>query len=80
MRDHITRDVSTCSVCQKIVEREHQMLGNLIRNFKLQDNPYLDSDDLWLGIFVAASFAMHSTYHTTLRDAWPARIWDGYDT
>ena len=49
-----------------IVKHVHQMLRNLIRSFKLQDNPYLDSDDLWLGILTAASFAMHSTYHTTL--------------
>ena len=47
-------------------EHAHQMLGNLIRSFKLQDNPYLDSDDLWSGILIAASFAMHSMYHTTL--------------
>ena len=49
-----------------IVERVHQMLGNLIRSFKLRDNPYLDSDDLWLGILTAASFPMCSMYHTTL--------------
>ena len=49
-----------------IVEHVHQMLGNLIRSFELQDIPYLDSDDLWSGILTAASFAMCSTYHTTL--------------
>ena len=49
-----------------IVKRTHQMLGNLIRSFKLQDNLYLDSDDLWSGILAAASFAMCSTYHATL--------------
>ena len=63
-----------------IVKCMHQMLGNLIRNFKLQDNPYLDSDDPWSGFLAAASFAMCSTYHTTLRNAWPAHIWEGYDT
>ena len=80
MRDHITHDVSTCSVCQKIVKHAHQTLGNVIRSFELQDNPYLDSDDPWLGILAAASFAMRSMYHTTLCDAWPAHIWEGYDT
>ena len=49
-----------------IVEHAHQMLRNLIRSFKLQDNPYLDLDDPWLGILAAASFAMHSMFHTTL--------------
>ena len=53
-------------VCQKIVERVHQMLGKLIRSFELQDNPYLDLDDPWLGILAAASFAMHSMHHNTL--------------
>ena len=42
------------------------MLRNLIRSFKLQDNPYIDMDDPWLGILAAAAFAMCSTYHTTL--------------
>ena len=54
------------------------MLRNLIRSFKLQDNPYLDSDDPWLGILAAASFAMCSTYHTTLR-AMPGQLIFGRD-
>ena len=78
MRDCTTGNVSTCGVCQKtketaknyrlLPEKEehpHQMLRYLIRSFELQDNPYLDLDDPWLGI-AAASFAMHSMYHTTL--------------
>ena len=77
MRDHITRDMSMCGICQKkqqnkyglLLEKEahvHQMLGNLIRGFEIQDNPYLNSDDPWSGILAAASFAMCSMYHTTL--------------
>ena len=42
------------------------MLGNLIWSFELQDNPYIDMDDPWLGILAAAAFAMCSMYHTTL--------------
>ena len=74
MRDHITHNVSMCSVCQEtketakmyrlLLEKEehaHQMLGNLFRG-----NLYLDSDDPWLGIIAAAAFAMCSMYHTTL--------------
>ena len=38
----------------------HRMLKNLIKSFRLQDNPYLDSDDPWLGILAASSFAMCS--------------------
>ena len=61
-----------------IVEHMHQMLRNLIRSFKLQDNPYLDLDDPWLGILAAALFAMRSTYHTTLR-AMPGQLIFGRD-
>ena len=51
---------------------------NLIRSFEPQDNPYLDSDDPWLGILAAASFAMCSTYHTTLH-AMPGQLTFGRD-
>ena len=61
-----------------IVERVHQTLGNLIRSFELQDNPYLDTDDPWSGILAAAAFAMCSTYHTTLR-AMPGQLVFGRD-
>ena len=63
-----------------IVQCMHQMLRNLMWSFELQDNPYIDMDDPWSGILVAASFLMCSTYHTTLCNAWPACMWEGYDT
>ena len=62
----ISLKMRNISYSHAIVERAHQTLRNLIRCVKLQDNPYLDSDDPWSGILVAASFAMCSTYHTTL--------------
>ena len=58
----------------------HQMLGNLIKSFELQENLYLNSVDPWSDILAAASFAMCSMYHTTLCNAWPAHIWEGYYT
>jgi hypothetical protein len=61
-----------------IVEHAHQMLGNLIRSFELQDKPYYDSDDPWGGILAAASFAMHAMYHTTLH-AMPGQLIFGRD-
>ena len=61
-----------------IVERAHQMLGNLIRSFELQDNPYYDSDDPWSGILAAVLFAMRATYHTTLH-ATPGQLVFGRD-
>ena len=54
------------------------MLRNLIGSFKLQDNLYIDMDDPWSGILAAAAFAMHSTYHTTLR-AMPGQLIFGRD-
>ena len=61
-----------------IVKHVHQILRNFIRSFKLQDNLYLDSDDPWLGILTAASFAMCSMNHTTLR-ATPGQLIFGRD-
>ena len=63
-----------------MVQCMHQMLRNLIKSFELQENSYLNLDDLWLDILAAASFAMCSMYHTTFRNAWPACICEGYDT
>ena len=61
-----------------MIEHAHQMLGNLIRHFELQDNPYIDMDDPWLGILAAAAFAMCSMYHDTLH-AMPGQLIFGRD-
>ena len=61
-----------------IIERVHQTLGNIIRTFELQTN-YLDEEDPWAGILSATAFAIHSTYHTTLR-ATPGQLVFGRDT
>ena len=50
-----------------IVERVHQLIGNIIRTFKLESN-YLDEDDPWKSILSAIAFAGRSTFHTTLRN------------
>jgi hypothetical protein len=49
-----------------IIERMHQMLGNLIRHFQLQDKAYYDPDDPWGGILAAVAFVLRSMYRTTL--------------
>jgi hypothetical protein len=49
-----------------IVERVHQVIGNIIRTFELESN-YLDEEDPWKGILSATAFAVQSTFHTTLR-------------
>jgi hypothetical protein len=48
------------------VERAHQVIGNIIRTFELENN-YLDDNDPWKGIPSATDFAVRSTFHTTLQ-------------
>ena len=47
-----------------IVERVHQVIGNMIRTFELE-NKYLDENDP--GLLAATAFAIRSTIHTTLQ-------------
>ncbi len=60
-----------------IVERVHQVIGNIIRSFELQTN-YLDEEDPWTGILSATAFAVQSTYHTTLQKS-PGQLVFGRD-
>jgi len=60
-----------------IIERVHQVIGNIIRTFELQDN-YLDEENPWKGILSATAFAVRSTYHTTLKKS-PGQIIFGQD-
>jgi transposase InsO family protein len=46
-----------------IVERVHQVIGNIIHTFELENN-YLDDNDPWKGILSATAFAVRSTFHT----------------
>ena len=43
-----------------VLERIHQVLGNLVRNFNI-DQTYVDEDDPWSGILAAAAFEIHQT-------------------
>ena len=49
-----------------ILESIHQVIGNIIRTYEIQTN-HLDEDNPWNGILMAISFAIRSTYHTTLK-------------
>jgi hypothetical protein len=60
-----------------IVERVHQVIGNIIRTFELEDN-YLDEEDPWKGILSATAFAICSTFHTTLNHT-PGQLVFGRD-
>ena len=50
-----------------VVERVHQVIGNIIWTFELENN-YIDEEDPWKGILSATAFAVRSTFHTTLRN------------
>ena len=43
-----------------ILELIHQVLGNLVRNFNIQQT-YVDENDPWTGILATAAFAIRST-------------------
>ena len=47
-----------------IIERIHQVLGNLVQTYNIQEI-YVDDADPWMGILAAVAFAVSSTYHTT---------------
>jgi hypothetical protein len=50
-----------------IVKWVHQVIGNIVRTFELENN-YLDDDDPWKGILSATAFAVQSTFHRTLQN------------
>lgn len=55
-----------------IIERVHQVLGNALRNFEIE-NRELDDQNPWDEFLSAAAFAIRSTHHTTL-GASPAQL------
>ena len=60
-----------------VLERIHQVLGNIIRTFEMEDRT-VDYRDPWTGILSATAFAVRSTYHTTLQ-ATPGQLVFGRD-
>ena len=60
-----------------IVERIQQIIGNIMKTFKVVDN-YLDDEDPWKGILSATAFAVWSTFHTTLQQT-PGQLVFGRD-
>ena len=55
-----------------IIERVHQVLGNALRNFEIEQQE-LDDQNPWDEFLSAAAFAIRSTHHTTL-EASPAQL------
>ena len=60
-----------------IVERVHQVLGNVLRAFELEERD-LDDSNPWDEFLTAAAYAIRSTHHTTLQ-ASPAQLVFGRD-
>ena len=44
------------------IERIHQVLGNLVRTYNLQET-YVYDDDPCMGVLSAAAFTVRPTYH-----------------
>ena len=44
------------SMSNAVLERIHQVLGNLVRTFNISTQTYVDEDYLWTGILAAAEF------------------------
>ena len=61
----------------KILERLHSVLGNLVRTYNLQGN-YLDKDDPWMVIISVTVFTIRSTVHT-LKGYTPGQLIFGQD-
>jgi RNase H-like domain found in reverse transcriptase/Reverse transcriptase (RNA-dependent DNA polymerase)/Integrase zinc binding domain len=60
-----------------IVERVHQVLGDMLRTFELEEQ-LLDEQNPWSRFLSAAAFSIRSTYHTTL-EATPGQLVFGRD-
>mmetsp|Transcript_36964 Transcript_36964/g.54259 ORF Transcript_36964/g.54259 Transcript_36964/m.54259 type:complete len:128 (-) Transcript_36964:28-411(-) len=65
------------SQANAIVERAHQMIGNMVCTF-FEDNPDLDEKDPFAGLLSAVAFETIATVHTTLQ-ATPGQLVFGRD-
>jgi hypothetical protein len=60
-----------------VIERIHQVMGNMLRAFELEERE-LDPDDPWNEFLQACAFGIRSTFHTTLQ-ASPGQLVFGRD-
>ena len=56
----------------------HQVIGNMIKTFKIYDRKDLEEQDPWSGILSAIMFGIRAIYHTTL-EATPTQLVFGRD-
>ena len=57
-----------------ILEQFNQVLGNLVRNFNIQQT-YVDENDPWTGILAAAAFSISSKTNGKNVQSGPTDIW-----
>ena len=55
-----SQELQVNPISNAILEWIHQVLGNLVQTFNMQQT-YVDKNDPWTGILSAAAFANHST-------------------
>jgi hypothetical protein len=61
----------------RVIERVHLTLGNMLRSFEMQ-NKTLNEEDPWSSFLEVTAWAIRSTYHTTLH-ATPTQLVFGRD-
>ena len=61
-----------------IVERIHQVLGNQLRSFELEDREFTKQEETFEPFLTACAYAIRCTYHTTLK-ATPGQLVFGRD-
>ena len=59
------------------MERIHQVLGNLVRTYNLQETYVYDADP-WMGILATEDFAVQSMYQPTKQNI-PGQLFFGKD-
>ena len=59
------------------MERIHQVLGNVVRTYNLQETYVYDADP-WMGILSTADFAVQIMYHQTKQKS-PGKLFFGKD-
>ena len=59
------------------IERIHQVIGNLLRSYTIQET-YVDNSDPCMGILAIAAFVVRSTYHRTKHKS-PGQLFFGRD-
>jgi hypothetical protein len=61
-----------------VIKRIHQVVGNSLRTFQLEEHDLADGSDPWTAHLASVAWAIRSTYHTVL-NATPGQLVFGRD-